>query len=84
MTASVVLPLGLEEFEFDIPCEWEDSPCNGDAAVMCKGCDDDEPRALCMDHYTALRLWFDEQKPAICICGRPFIHFSTHYDTLSL
>jgi hypothetical protein len=75
----------LGRLEFDLPCGWEDHPCDRDAAVMCKGCADEDGRALCIDHYFELQGWFDEQMPATCeVCYRPFMHFDTHYSTINL
>lgn len=70
----------LSEFEFSVPCEWDDYPCDKPATVMCKACSDDYPHAICLEHLIILQRWFDEQKPAVCaICNRPFMHFETHY-----
>lgn len=78
-------PATLDEHEFDIPCEWEDSPCYESAAVMCKGCSDDHGRALCLYHLAALRRWFYSHSDRACVtCHRPFMHFSTHYGLVNL
>lgn len=82
MNDTLILPDSLGALEYDVPCEWEDCPCGEPAAMMCQGCGDDHPRAICLDHYSVLRRWFEDQKPAVCICGRPFMHFDTHYSIL--
>lgn len=85
MTSVVGMPVDLDRFEFDIPCEWEDDPCHRDAALVAKGCDDQDGRPLCIDHYFELQQWFDEQMPATCtVCYRPFMHFETHYSVIKL
>lgn len=81
MTAALIAPADLSEFEFDIPCEICDEP----ALVGQKGCADPEPVTLCRDCYMENRRWFYDQDAAWCsFCYRPFLHYETHFDIINL
>lgn len=73
----------LVAHEFSIPCEHPG--CGQPASVMSKGCADPVHVATCGHCLEGLRRSFEECKPAVCsICYRPFIHFETHFDIVSI
>lgn len=75
----------VTEPEWLIACEFEDAPCtNRKARVMIKGCDDDRYRAFCLKHLRVIQDWFEDQKPAYCVCGGPCFDFSDHYNVVRI
>jgi hypothetical protein len=73
----------VSDFEFDLPCEFKN--CPETATRMMKGCSDKRPFAVCPDHYNGVRDRFYKNYGAQCSgCERPWLHFETHYDYMSL
>lgn len=83
MTAALIAPADLSQYEFDIPCEFPG--CKNEAAVSCKGCADARHRLICEPHHQWVRKFFYDQDAVVCkTCHRPWVHFDTHYEVAPL
>lgn len=85
MTATLLAPADISSFEFHIPCEWREYECPHPATVMSQGCTDDRPYAICNQHLDHVKKFIAAHKWHTCdTCSRPFLHFETHYDVMSI
>lgn len=84
MTSALILPVNIEEYDFDIPCE--DIGCVNPAIVMCKGCSDSRHFAICAHHQALLIARFEQRQfKVICSgCNRPWGNIELHYDMLTI
>lgn len=83
MTAPLVVPIDLADYEFEISCEFPG--CNESAIAMCRGCSDARHAAVCPYHLSAVKKRFEQNLGKACeTCHRPFMHFDTHYELADL
>ncbi len=83
MTAALIAPEDLSQYEFHLPCEFPG--CDEEAAVMSKGCADPRHSAICPRHYEGVRRHFHDNLKKLCKdCHRPWVHFETHYDIVAI